>query len=138
MTSSISLLEAVVAWAMKRFGSGRAITAWTVGGLIFLIGVACALSLNVWSDVRLLGFWSLFEDKNIFDTIDDVVSKILLPITAFLTAIFIGWRADKKLVAAETGLEGGIFVLYRFLISWLAPIAVFCIALFGLFPVLLG
>lgn len=138
LTSSISLLEAVVAWAMRRFELRRAVTAWLIGGFIFLVGVACALSLNVWSDVRPLGFWPLFEDKNIFDTIDDLVSKILLPTTAFLTAMFIGWRADKKLVEAETGLEGGLLAVYRFLVAWLAPIGVMLIFIVAVFPNLVG
>jgi len=138
LTSSISLLEGVVAWAMRRFQWGRAFTAWLIGGIIFLIGVACALSLNVWSDVHPLGFWSLFEDKNIFDTIDDFVSKILLPITAFLTAVFIGWRADRKLIEAETGLEGSMFGLWRFLVAWLSPIGVALIFVFAVFPNLIG
>jgi len=138
LTSSISLLEAVTAWAKEKFGWSRPAAAWITGGAIFLVGVACALSLNVWSEVRLLGFWSLFADANIFDTIDGLVGKVILPVTAFLTSIFIGWKADKKLVQAETGLSGGMLALYRFLIGWLAPIAVFLILLFGLFPALLG
>ncbi|MEP2103260.1 MAG: sodium-dependent transporter [Parasphingorhabdus sp.] len=138
LTSSISLLEGVVAWAMRKFEWRRATTAWLFGGLVFLVGIACALSLNVWSDVRLLGFWPMFEDKNIFDTIDDLVSKILLPTTAFLTAVFIGWRADKKLVEAETGLEGAVFSIYRFLVAWLAPIGVLLIFVFAVFPNLVG
>ena len=138
LTSSISLLEGVVAWAMRKFEWRRAFTAWFFGGIIFLSGVACALSLNVWSDVRPLGFWPLFEDKNIFDTIDDFVAKILLPTTAFLTAVFIGWRADKKLVEAETGLEGSLFGLWRFLVAWLSPIGVALIFVFAVFPNLVG
>jgi len=68
LTSSISLLEAVVAWAKRQFNWSRPVAAWVVGGVIFLVGVACALSLNIWSDVRILGGWSLFADANIFDT----------------------------------------------------------------------
>ena len=138
LTSSISLLEAVVAWAKTQFNWSRPKAAWIVGGAIFLVGVACALSLNVWSEVRLLGFWPLFADANIFDTIDGFVGKIFLPVAALLLAIFIGWRADKKLVEAETGLEGGMFTLWRFLVAWVCPIAVGLILLFGLFPGLLG
>ena len=138
LTSSISLLEAVTAWAKEKFGWSRPQSAWITGGTIFLVGVACALSLNVWSDVRLLPFWSLFADTNIFDTIDGLVGKVLLPVTALLTSIFIGWCADRKLVEAETGLSGGMLAIYRGLIAWLAPVAVGLILLFGLFPGLLG
>ena len=138
LTSSISLLEAVVAFIMRRFGWSRAKTAWAMGGAMYLVGVACVLGYNSWSDVRVLGFWNLFAETDILDTIDGVVGKILLPTAALLTSVFIGWRADKKLVEAETGLTGGMLALYRFLVAWVAPIAVSLILLFGLFPGLLG
>lgn len=138
LTSSISLLEAVVAWTIKKFECSRAIAAWGVGGVIFLVGVACALSLNIWSEVRILGFWNIFADSNIMDTIDGFVGKVLLPIAALITTIFIGWKADKKLVNDQTGITGGKLVAYRFLTAWLSPIAVILILLFGLFPSLLG
>ena len=80
----------------------------------------------------------MFEDKNIFDAIDDFVSKILLPAAAFLTAVFIGWRADRKLIEAETGLEGALFGLWRFLVAWLSPIGVALIFVFAVFPDLVG
>jgi NSS family neurotransmitter:Na+ symporter len=134
LTSSISLLEVVVSWAKVKTGWSRARTAWTTGFVIFLVGVACALSLNVWSDVRLLGFWPLFAETNIFDTIDGVTGKIFLPVGAMLTSIFVGWRADRNLVRAESGLGGGMFWLWRFLVAWLSPLAVGLILIFGLFP----
>lgn len=137
LTSSISLLEAVVAWTKTQLGWSRSFASWLIGGVIFLIGIACALSFNIWADVRLLPFWSLFADANIFNTIDGVTGKVMLPFAAFLTAIFIGWRADKQVVAAETGLTGGTLALWRFLIAWFAPIGVGFILLFGLFPQLI-
>jgi NSS family neurotransmitter:Na+ symporter len=138
LTSSISLLEAVVAWAIKKFQCSRAIAAWGVGGVIFLVGVACALSLNIWSEVRILGFWGIFADANIMDTIDGFVGKVLLPVAALITTIFIGWKADKKLVDDQTSLSGGKLAFYRFLTAWISPIAVSLILIFGLFPSLLA
>ena len=137
LTSSISLLEGPTAWAMKAWGWSRARTAWVMGALIYLVGIACALSLSVWSDVRLLPFWDIFADQNIFDTLDGFTGKIMLPTSAFLTAIFVGWAADKKLVDAQTGLQEGTLSLFRFLVAWVCPIAVGAILLFGLFPELL-
>lgn len=138
LTSSISLLEAVVAWAIKKFQCSRAAAAWGVGGVIFLVGVACALSLNIWSEYRILGFWGIFAETNIMDTIDGFVGKVLLPVAALITTIFIGWKADKKLVDDQTSLSGGKLAFYRFLTAWVSPIAVSLILIFGLFPSLLG
>jgi len=62
----------------------------------------------------------------------------MLPLAGLGLSVFVGWRADRRLIAAETGLEGTMLVAWRFLIAWLAPIAVFLILLFGLFPQLIS
>ncbi len=71
------------------------------------------------------------------DTIDGFTGQVLLPVSALLASIFIGWRADRALVQAETGLTGGAFATWRFLIAWVCPIGVSLILVFGLFPGLL-
>ena len=102
-----------------------------------MVGIACLLGYNVWSDVRPLGFWSIFAETDILDTVDGFTAKVMLPLVALFTAIFVGWKADRNLVRATTGLSGGMLALWRFLIAWLCPIAVSLILLFGLFPGLL-
>jgi len=138
LTSSISLLEGPTAWAMRRFGLGRRLTAALVAGAAFLIGVGCALGYNLWSDVRLLAFWPTFADNDILDSIDDLTGKVMLPVAGLGLAVFTGWRADRRLVEVETGLSAGMFLVWRGLVAWLAPAAIFLILLFGLFPGLLG
>lgn len=138
LTSSISLLEGPTSWGINARGWSRlkSATVFSIG--TYLLGIICLLSLNVWGDVRLLPFWSIFAESNIFDVVDGFTGKVLLPVSALLTAIFVGWRADKKLVQNETGLEGGMFALWRFLVCWVAPIGVALILVFGLFPGLLA
>lgn len=138
LTSSISLLEGPTAWVIDAFGFKRPVAAVLVGLAAWLIGAACALGYNAWSDVRLLGFWNIFAETDILDTIDGFTGKIMLPLAAFLVAIFVGWRADRNLVQRETGLAGGMFALWRFLVAWLCPVAVALVLLFGLFPELIS
>lgn len=138
LTSSISLLEGPTAWVIDKFNLQRRNAAVVVGLTAWFIGVACALGYSVWSDVRLLGFWDIFADTDILDTIDGFTGKVMLPLAALLVAVFVGWRADRNLVQGETGLTGGMFGLWRFLVAWLCPVAVFLVLLFGLFPGLLG
>ena len=138
LTSSISLLEGPVAWVIDRFRFRRPIAAVLVGGVAFAIGVVCALGYNVLSDVRPLSFWSVFAENDILDALDGVTGKIMLPLGAFLVAIFVGWRADRRLIQQQTGLSGGMFALWRFLVAWLCPLAVGLVLLFGLVPGLLG
>lgn len=138
LTSSVSLLEISVSWVMEKFGVSRGKTAIGIGVLVFLIGLLSALSFNVLADQRPIPFIPGFENATWFDAIDGVTGKLLLPLSGLITALFIGWVADRKLVDAETGLSGGGLAVWRFLIAWLCPLAVFAILVIGLFPQLLG
>ena len=138
VTSSISLLEVPTAWGIGERGWSRPKSALIFGGGAFLMGIACLLGYNVWADVRPLGFWSLFADTDILDTVDGFTGKVMLPVGALLTSIFIGWKADKNLLLTTTGLSPLAFGIWRFLIAWLCPLAVAIILATGLFPSILG
>ena len=138
VTSSISLLEVPTAWGIGELGWSRPKSALVFGIGAFLIGIFCLLGYNVLSDVRPLGFWSLFAETDILDTIDAFTGKIMLPLGALLTSLFIGWKADKNLLRTTAGLSPIAFGLWRFLIAWLCPIAVTIILVTGLFPSILG
>lgn len=138
VTSSISLLEVPTAWGIGEMGWTRPKSALIFGGGAFLIGIACLLGYNVWADVRPLGFWPLFAETDILDTVDGFTGKVMLPLGALLTSIFIGWKADTNLLRTTTGLSPAAFAIWRFLIAWLCPIAVTIILVTGLFPGILG
>ncbi|MFN3514672.1 MAG: sodium-dependent transporter [Phenylobacterium sp.] len=139
VTSSVSLLEIGVGWVMERFKLGRVLTSSLLGLGFFLIGLVSLFSFNIWADQRPLPFLPGFENATWFDAIDGVTGKLLLPLSGLITAIFIGWVADKKLVDPETGLRPGRFLpLWRALIAWVCPLAVALILLFGLFPQLIS
>lgn len=138
VTSSISLLEVPTAYGIGERGWSRTKSTLIFGGGAFLVGIACLLGYNVWSDVRPLGFWSIFAETDILDTIDGFTGKVMLPIGALLTAVFVGWRADRTMVQSTTGLSGGMMGLWRFLLAWLCPLAVTIILVTGLFPSLIG
>ena len=138
VTSSISLLEVPTAWGVGELGWSRTTSALVFGAGAFAIGVLCLLGYNVLSDVRPLGFWSIFAETDILDTVDGFTGKIMLPLGALFTSLFIGWRADRRLLETTTGLSRGMFTLWRFLLAWLCPIAVTIILVTGLFPSLLG
>ena len=138
ITSSISLLEVPTAWGVGELGWSRHRSAVTFGIGAFLIGIACLLGYNLWSDVRLLGFWPLFADTDILDTVDGFTGKIMLPVGALLVSLFVGWKADRRLLETTTGLSPAMFTIWRFLLAWLCPLAVAIILVTGLFPGLLG
>lgn len=132
LTSSVSVLEVPVSRAIERFGWSRKFATLVIGGAAFLIGVAAALSLGAGLNVRPLGFIPLFDGQGVFDTLDTLTGKVLMPLSGFLTAIFVGWRADRRIVAAEHGMTGAAAFLWRALIAWLCPLAVGLILVVGI------
>ena len=77
-------------------------------------------------------------DTDILDTVDGFTGKVMLPVGALLTSIFIGWKADTNLLRTTTGLSPLAFGIWRFLLAWLCPLAVAIILVTGLFPAILG
>lgn len=138
LTSSVALLEAPTSWMIHRFAMKRATAATVLAVIAFGIGILAALSFNTMADFRPLAFIPLFAENNFFDAVDGVTSKILLPLSGLLTAIFIGWVADKRLTDAENGLEGTMHLIWRFLVAWLCPIVLTAILVLGIFPGLMG
>lgn len=118
-TSAISLLEPIVAWLVEHRSISRVRAAVWAGVTVWLLGIACLLSLNVWS-----GF-TLF-DKGIFDLFDYVTANILLPLGGLLISIFAGWVLTGAVSRAELGATNGqvFYQVWRLLVRFIAPAAV--------------
>jgi len=80
----------------------------------------------------------IFSGQPVFGIIDELTAKILLPASALLVAIFVGWIADRRLIDSENGLDGSLHHIWLFLVRWICPLIISAILLFGLFPDLLG
>lgn len=116
-TSSISLIEPFAAYLIERHGFSRGTAVWGMSVFIWLLGVAVALSFNVWSEVKFFGL-------NIFDLLDTVTTKIMMPLAGLLIAVFVGWVMKAKHVAEEIALEGGALSLWRNVLRYLSPLAI--------------
>lgn len=138
LTSSVSLMEAPTAWLKEKAKMGRPMATLivTIGAL--LLGVLAALSFNSMADFQPFGFIPLFEGQGMFDVLDTVTSKVLMPIGAILTALFVGWVAERRLIDSENGLSGGLEKFWLFLVRWLCPLALIVILIVGIFPSILG
>ncbi|MEQ6884595.1 sodium-dependent transporter [Salicola sp. Rm-C-2C1-2] len=125
ITSGMSLLEPAVAYLTESFGGSRVKSAATMAVLIWLVGAACGLSLNAWSDI------TLWPGKNIFDSLDHVASNILLPLGGLFVAFFVGWKIRTNTVAAELDTHNHhyLFLLWLWATRVIAPAAVIFIFL---------
>jgi NSS family neurotransmitter:Na+ symporter len=132
ITSCIGNFAPVVAWTEETFGMSHPRAAFSAGFAMWALGLGSVLSFNVLADYYPLGFLSLFEGKTIFATIDFIMANALLPIGAVLTAIFIGWVADRDSIRAEIGLADGLaWRGWLLLIRFVIPIALVVVLIRG-------
>jgi neurotransmitter:Na+ symporter, NSS family len=124
LTSSIALLEVVIAHAMERYHWSRKRAALTVSIIIGIVSIPCGLS----NSGGLFPQWQAIYGKNFFETLNTLVSNWLLPLGGLATALYIGWSADRNMILKEF-CKGSklafIFPLWHFSLRWVTPIAIF-------------
>ncbi len=129
LTSSISILEVVVAHLVEDFKVSRKTATIATTLVITLFGIPCSLSFGVMSDVTIFG-------ATFFDNADHIASNFLLPLGGLCISLFVGWKMAKKDVAEELSNNGTISVSYLpvflFLARIVAPIAITAVFLHGL------
>ncbi len=127
LTSAISLLEVVVAYWTEVKGWNRSKTTWTMGIAIYLLGILCALSFNVLSDVKIFG-------KGFFDLFDFITANIFLPAGGMVIALYYGWVLGPK--AVEATFDKPVAGIFSSGLMWtariLAPAAVAWVLVKGL------
>ncbi|MDR2410809.1 MAG: sodium-dependent transporter [Bacteroidales bacterium] len=126
ITSSISLLEVIVAYYSEEFKMKRR-NATIIGATISaVLGVFATISFGPLKDVK------LFE-KTVFDNFDFLATNILLPLGSFFILIFLGWSYDIKQTKDEITNQGALkswfFPIFLFIIRFIAPLAIFLVFL---------
>lgn len=117
VTSSISLLEPTVELLEERTPMSRTVSTIVASIAVWLLGIAALLSFNLWSDFTIMG-------NGIFDALDKLTSKFMLPLTGLAAIIFVGWKMDQRSIQQELGLSNGTWQLWQIIAKFVAPIAV--------------
>lgn len=129
LTSTISLLEVVVAYLSEQLHLKRQWATVIACAVTMLVGAFASLSLMENSPFASDGY-------TLFGMMDFLSSNILLPIGGLLIVIFVGWRLGKTEFFAEVTNEGALkspfkAVIY-FIIRYLAPLAIAVVFVSGL------
>ncbi len=125
LTSTIAVLEPIVAWAEEHRGWRRGPSAAIAGLLAWITGLATVFSFNIWKDVHPLEGLEPFAGKTVFDLIDYATSNIMLPAGGILIAVFAGWVMTRESTRDELGIpDGWVFRSWRFSLRYVAPVAV--------------
>ena len=124
VSTSIAYLEVVVSFVVNTFHTARAKAAVISSILITLVGIPCALSFGIWSDIKIAG-------KGFFDLADYLVSNVSLPIGGILACIFIGWIWKTKSAVNEITNNGKVSFrlapVWSVLVKFVIPVLIFCI-----------
>ena len=122
ITSSVSIMEAIVSGLIDSFkiGRGKATAIVAVYGIV--LGTVCSLGFGIWDGVTIFGF-------SILDFLDFVSNSVLLPLVGMLTCVMVGFVIKPAAIISEVELNGP-FTMKKFyvaMVKWVAPIFIFAI-----------
>lgn len=128
LTSSVSILEAIVGSCAETFKTNRKKICLIITAIALVAAVVVCLGFNVLS----FGV-SLPNDapdkqplsNNLLDVLDYISNYLLMPIISLLTCILIGWVVKPKSIIDEVETDGVKFgrkKLYSFMIKFAAPV----------------
>ena len=126
LTSSISIMEVIVAFVMEEFQVKRKNAVILVFFGLWLLGGLCSLSLGVLSE------WKIFG-KTIFDLFDYISANVLMLIGGLIVVIFVGWKLSKQDMRDELTNGGNLHIpnwilnLLGFILRYIAPTAIIII-----------
>jgi neurotransmitter:Na+ symporter, NSS family len=129
LTSTISLLEVLVANFSELYHWSRKKSALICGFAAFTFGIPSALSGSGY----LFPSWKKLYGLDFLETVS-ALTNWQLPIGGLCMALFIGWRVDKALVLKEfqqgsTKKTKLFFHIWFFSIRWLVPLGIVIILL---------
>lgn len=129
LTSTVSVLEVVVAYFSEELKMSRKRATIIASVSISVVGVFATLSFGSLSNF-------LIFKKTIFGWFDYLSANILLPLGALLIVLFVGWFMGKKNVRDEItsgGTFGGRLIpLFMIIVRVVAPLAIAVVFLYGL------
>jgi NSS family neurotransmitter:Na+ symporter len=135
VTSSVSVMEAIVSSIMDKFHLSRKKSGLIVTVYTFIFGIIVCLGYNkLYFEVELPNG----TVGQILDVLDYFSNNLLMPIVALTTCILIGWSAKPKTVIDEVTKNGERFgrkTMYIVMIKFIVPILIFILLLqaIGLF-----
>lgn len=126
LTSLISLHEVSTAFFYEELHTTRKRAATIVTVSCCIIGAFCSLSIGGRE-------WLAIGGKPLFDIFDFVTGQIFLPVTGFMTCVFLGWVVPRKTVRDEFTnwgtLRGTLFGTFMILIRYVCPLCILAIFL---------
>lgn len=126
ITSSVSMLEPICLFIIQELKTTRVKAVLMISTIVSMLAILCAYSQVEGSPIRLFGY-------NLFDFLNNITDKFMLPVGALFIIIFTGWFVDKKLVRNQITNNGlsynKSFNLYYGIIRYIIPVVLSLFAL---------
>lgn len=122
LTSSVSIMETLVASCMDLFHTTRKKMSLIIGVLSAAAAVVICLGYNVFYFELALPNG---QTGQLLDLMDYVSNSFLMPLISLLTCIFVGWVIKPKWIEEEMEFGGHAFPrkkLYSFMIRFVVPV----------------
>lgn len=127
ITSSVSMLEAIVSSFMDMFDMTRQKAVFIEGAIILAAGILVCLGYNVFYFELSLPNGAVAQ---ILDVMDYVSNNLLMPIVAICTCILIGWKLTPDFVIKESTKNGESFhrkTMYIVMLKYIVPVMLFAL-----------
>ena len=106
LTSSVSVMEAIVSCFMDKFHVDRKKATLIVALITAVVGILVCLGYNVLYFEAILPNTPAGKNAQILDILDYISNYVFMPVVAIATCIFIGWIVKPKTVIEEV-TQGG-------------------------------
>jgi neurotransmitter:Na+ symporter, NSS family len=131
-TPSVGLLEPWIAWLVERAGMRRPVAACLCMGFCWLIGQGSVLSFGRWADWHPLTWVPRLATLTVFGLMDFLSSNLLMPMSALLVSIYVGWRLNHLIPDAEfSGLSAASRRLLLFALRYVCPLGIVVVVIVG-------
>lgn len=129
LTSTISVLEVIVAFFVEELKMKRSAATWLATLSVSALGVLCVLSTSSLANLKLF-------DKTVFELMDFTTANVLLPIGGLFIVIFVAWFFGRDKAKEELSNNGQLkaryIPLFLFVIKFIAPLAIAFVFLQGI------
>lgn len=117
-TPAIAIAESATITLIERFDLSRRSATCIIFAGAALLGSGVILAYEYWGNLIVFRHWSVTR------FIDGVTATFLIPVSALLTAIFVGWVVKRDITESELGFKPKVYGLWRFLVRWVAPVII--------------
>lgn len=125
LTSAITIMETIVSTIEDYSNLSRHKIVLLVTFMLWIAGLGTVFSFSDLQNFHPLEFIPAFADRNIFESLDYIVSNWMMPAGGVLVALLAGWGLTQSATREELRPPGGVvYKVWHALVRYVVPIAI--------------